>query len=124
MNMIKLEELKEGIVLVAKGIGDKRKVLGVCGSAVFLTLRGSLKEAAGAYFTIEEINKDYTLELPDLPKAGDVIIVRVDGNSYMRVATGNVTGSGEVRFFTVEKLPGLGGKAEKWEFYEPNGSVL
>lgn len=118
--MIKLDDLKVGSILVYNGTSAKCKVLGVLGLVAFLSAHGDYK-VSGDFLTIEEINKDYTLEGPRLPKDGDVIVIRAKGKTFMRVATGNVDGDGCVRYYTPFEFPGVGGNSDNWEFYEPDG---
>lgn len=53
---------KTGDILVGKGTGQERKVLGVCGLAVLISQYGDFKKASEDYYTEEEIDAYFTLK--------------------------------------------------------------
>ena len=61
-----IEDIYQGAIIVCSD-GDKRKVLGICGEAVFLSKRDEYTDAERFYYTISELKRaGYTL-LPEEP---------------------------------------------------------
>lgn len=53
-------KIKQGQILEHKN-GGKKKVLGICGDAYFISVTSDYKLAANSIFTIEELEQDFTL---------------------------------------------------------------